>query len=178
NTELPRQRARLLVELGKIRDEMLGEHAAAISAYERAIQLDSECEEAALPLVHEYGDKGRWADAAPLAEMLARKSKNLEKSEQQMLYKLLGNVMSNLGDYEKALRAYQTAHQLDLTDQETIRGVADAAYALEDWPTALTNYQKVLTALSEQDIEQRTDVYWRLGKIKEAQSQDRQAINN
>jgi len=178
NTEVPRQRARLLVELAKIKDEMLSEHEAAISAYEQAIGLDADCEEAALPLVHEYSSQGRYADAAPLAEMLARKSKNLEKAEQQTLYKLLGSVMAKLGEHDKALKAYQTAHQLDLTDQETVRGMADAAYSLEDWPTALTNYQKVLTSLAEEDIEARTDVYWRLGKIKQAQGQDRQAINN
>jgi len=178
NTEAPRQRARLLVELAKIKDEMLSEHEAAISAYEQAIGLDGDCEEAALPLVHEYSSQGRFADAAPLAEMLTRKSKNLEKTEQQTLHKLLGSVMAKLGEHEKALKAYQTAHQLDLTDQETVRGMADAAYSLEDWPTSLTNYQKVLTSLGEEDIESRTDVYWRLGKIKQAQGQDRQAINN
>ena len=178
NTDAPRQRARLLVELAKIKDEMLSEHEQAISAYEQAIALDGDCEEAALPLVHEYSSQGRFSNAAPLAEMLTRKSKNLEKSEQQSLYKLLGSVMAKLGEHDKALKAYQTAHQLDLTDQETVRGMADAAYSLEDWPTALTNYQKVLTSLGEEDIESRTDVYWRLGKIKQAQGQDRQAINN
>ena len=178
NTDAPRQRARLLVELAKIRDEMLSEHETAIAAYEQAIALDADCEEAALPLVHEYSSLGRFADAAPLAEMLTRKSKNLEKGEQQALYKLLGSVMAKLGEHDKALKAYQTAHQLDLTDQETVRGMADAAYSLEDWPTALTNYQKVLTSVGEEDIEARTDVYWRLGKIKQAQGQDRQAINN
>lgn len=178
HTDAPRQKARLLVELGKIRDEMLSERDSAIAAYEQAIALDEDCEEAALPLVKEYGERERWADAAPLAEMLARRSKNRDKSEQHELSKLLGNVMAKLGDHDKALKAYLAAHQLDLTDQETIRGVADAAYALTDWATALTNYQKVLTALGEGDVEARTDVYFRLGKIKEAQGQDKQAINN
>ncbi|HSC86117.1 MAG TPA: tetratricopeptide repeat protein, partial [Polyangiaceae bacterium] len=177
-TEAPRMRAKLLVELGKIRAEMLSERSQAMTAYEQAIELDAECEEAALPLVQEYGEQERWADAAPLAEMLVRRSKNRERGEQQMLQKLLGKVMSNVGEHEKALRAYQAANQLDLTDQETIRGVADAAYALSDWPTALTNYQKVLTALGEDDVEARTEVYFRMGAIKLAQGQDKQAINN
>ncbi len=177
-TESARMRARLLVELGKIRDEMLGEHEAAISAYEQAIELDAECEEAAMPLVKEYGDQEKWAAAAPLAEMLVRRSKNREKNEQQQLQKQLGLVMSKVGNFEKALGAYQAAHQLDLTDSETIRGVADSAFSLEDWPTALTNYQKVLTSLGEEEVEARTDVYFRLGEIKRAQGQDKQAINN
>ncbi len=176
--EAPRQRARLLVELGKIRDEMLGEHESAIQAYEQAMELDEDCEEAALPLVEEYSNQERWSDAAPLAEMLVRRSKNREKSEQHDLQKRLGFVMTKIGAHDKALAAYQAANQLDLTDSESIRGIADSAFNLQDWPTALTNYQKVLTSLGEEEIEARTDVYFRLGEIKKAQGQDRQAINN
>src|SRR6478752_1467489 len=178
NTPTPRARAKLLVELGKLRDDMLSEHELAVQAYELAMQCDSDCEEAALPLLQEYIRVGRFQDAEPLSEMLVRKSKNKEKSEQHTLYKLLGKVHAALGNNDKALKAYTNANQLDLTDQETIRGIADVAFELKDWPSALTNYQKVLTALSEDDTEQRTDVYYRLGNIKREQNQARQAINN
>jgi tetratricopeptide (TPR) repeat protein len=178
NTPTPRTRAKLLVELGKLRDEMLSEHDLAIQAYELAIQCDSDCEEAALPLVLEYINLERWKDAEPLAEMLVRKSKNRERHEQHTLHKLLGRVHAALGNYDKALKAYQTANQLDLTDQETIRGIADVAFELQDWPSALANYQKVLTSLAEDDVNERTDVYYRLGCIKREQGQAKQAINN
>ncbi len=157
---------------------MLNEHEQAVLAYELAMQCDEDCEEAALPLVQEYSNIGRFQEAEPLAEMLVKKAKNRERHEQHMLYKLLGKVHSALGNHDKALKAYQTANHLDLTDQEAIRGIADAGYELKDWPTALTNYQKVLTALGEEDVEQRTDVYFRLGCIKREQHQAKQAINN
>jgi len=178
NTPTPRARAKLLVELGKLRDDMLGEHDLAVQSYELAMQCDSDCEEAALPLLQEYIRVERFADAEPLAEMLVRKSKNKERTEQHTLYKLLGKVHAALGNNDKALKAYQTANGLDLTDQETIRGIADVAFQLQDWPSALTNYQKVLTALAEEDVEERTDVYYRLGCIKREQGQAKQAINN
>ncbi|HVZ35278.1 MAG TPA: hypothetical protein VG963_22785, partial [Polyangiaceae bacterium] len=79
-TESTRTKARLLVELGKVQDQMLSDRAAAISAYERAVAIDRECEDAALPLVEEYVNGERWADAAPLAEMLVRKSKGRDKA--------------------------------------------------------------------------------------------------
>ena len=178
NTEAPRARAKLLVELGKLRDEMLSERELAIQAYELAMQCDADCEEAALPLVQEYGAAGRWQEAEPLADLLVRKAKNRERHEQHMLHKLYGKVLASLGTYDRALKEYQTAHQLDLTDQETTRGIADAAFELKDWPTALSNYQKVLTSLGEDDIEERVEVYWRLGCIKRDQGQARQAVNN
>jgi tetratricopeptide (TPR) repeat protein len=178
NTQAPRARAKLLVELGKLRDEMLSEHELAVQAYELAMQCDEDCEEAALPLVEEYIRAERWPEAEPLAEMLVKKSKNRERHEQHTLYKLQGKVLSALVKDDDALKAYQTAHQLDLTDQETIRGIADVAFRLKDWPSALTNYQKVLTALGEEDVEERTDVYYRLGCIKREQGQAKQAINN
>src|SRR5690606_33676801 len=41
-----------------------------------------------------------------------------------------------------------------------------------------TNYQKVLTSLGEEELEERTDVYFRLGTIKHQQGQLKQAVNN
>jgi tetratricopeptide (TPR) repeat protein len=178
HTEQPRARAKLLVELGKVRDEMLSEHELAVQAYELAIQADADCEEAALPLVEEYIKQERWKEAEPLAEMLVRKSKGRERQEQHTLNKLLGKVHAALGNDEKAMKAYAAAHQLDVTDQETIRGIAEVSYRLKDWASALTNYQKVLTALGEEEVEQRTEVYYRLGCIKREQGQTKQAINN
>lgn len=177
-TDAPRQRARLLVELGRIREDMLLDHAGAVAAFERAIGLDGECEDAALALVREYIAVERFADAGPLAEMLVRRSRNLEREQQHMLNKLLGQVMSKLGEHEKAVKAFQAAAALDPTDHETTRGIADAAFALADWATALTNYQRVLTSLGDEDVDTRAEVYFRLGEIKRAQGQDRQAINN
>ncbi|MBN1609972.1 MAG: tetratricopeptide repeat protein [Polyangiaceae bacterium] len=178
NTQAPKARARLLVELGKLRDEMLYQHALAVEAYQLAMQSDEDCEEAAFPLLEEYIQTERWEEAEPLAELLVRKSKGRERHEQHLLHKLLGKVTAALGKYDRAIKSYQTAHQLDLTDQETIRGIADVSYGLQDWPSALTNYQKVLTALGESEIDERTEVYYRLGCIKRAQGQSRQAVNN
>ena len=178
NTEAPRARARLLVELGKLRDEMLGEHDLAVQAYELALQSDPDNEDAALPLVNEYVATEQWPRAEPLAEMLAKKSGKRERGEQHRLQNLFGKVLSALGKNEGALKAYQAAHHLDLTDQETIRGLADVSFKLQDWAGALTNYQKVLTALAEEQTEERATIYYKLGCIKQAQGQAKQAINN
>lgn len=178
NTEAPRAKARLLVELGKLRDEMLGEHDLAVQAYEAALQSDADNEDAAMPLLNEYVTTERWSQAEPLAEMLVKKSAKRERTEQHRLQRTFGKVLERMGKDEASLKAYQAAHHLDLTDQETIRGLADVSFKLSDWASALTNYQKVLTSIDEAETEERATVYFKLGCIKQAQGQAKQAINN
>ncbi|HMI87746.1 MAG TPA: tetratricopeptide repeat protein [Polyangiaceae bacterium] len=178
NTQSARQRAKLLVELGRLRDETLGEHDLGIQAYELALQCDNDNEEAAFPLVSEYVAKQRWAEAEPLAELLIKKGGKRDRREQHSLYNMLGAIASALGKDDKALKAYQDAHKLDLTDSETIKGLADVCFRLRDWAGALSNYQKVLTSLDEADVDARANVYFKLGAIKKEQGQAKQAINN
>ena len=178
NTEAPRGRAKLLVELGKLRDEMLGEHALAVQAYEMALQNDPDNEDAAMPLLNEYVTTERWWHAEPLGEMLIKKSGKRDRAEQHRLQRTFGKILAQLGKEEASLKAYQAAHHLDLTDQETIRGLADVSFKLSDWASALTNYQKVLTALDESETDERATVYYKLGCIKQAQGQAKQAVNN
>src|SRR5258708_20218898 len=110
--------------------------------------------------------------------MLVRKAGKRERGEQHALQNKLGQVCAALAKDDKALKAYTTAHQLDLTDQVTIRGLAEVCFRLKDWGSALTNYQKVLTALGEDETEERANVYFKLGCVKREQGQAKQAINN
>ncbi|MFO0738105.1 MAG: tetratricopeptide repeat protein [Labilithrix sp.] len=177
-TPAPRQRARLLVELGRLREDMLGDHDSAVLAWEAAFEADPENEDAAMPLVDEYIAKESWEKAEPLLDMLTRKAGKRDRGEQHTLYNKLGQVCAALQRDDKAHKAYQAAHQLDLTDQVTIRGLAEVAFRLKDWGASLTNFQKVLTALSEDQTSERAEVYYKLGQIKREQGQAKQAINN
>jgi tetratricopeptide (TPR) repeat protein len=178
HTQSARARAKLLVALGDIREQNLGESELAIESYKQAIELDPELEEAAAPLLEHYVSVEDWAAAEPLAELLVRRSRNLDRGEQHRLNNILGKVLAALQKNAEALAAYQAAFQFDVTSQETIRGIAEVSYRVQDWPTALANYQKVLTALGEDEIDERTEVYFRLGCIKREQGQAKQAINN
>lgn len=177
-TPAPRQRAKLLVELGRVREDMLGDHESAVLAWEAAVEADPENEDAALPLANEFITRENWAAAEPLLDLLVRKAGKRERGEQHDLNNKLGLVASKLSKDDKALKAYTAAHQLDLTDQSTIRGLAEVSFRLSDWAGALTNFQKVLTSLGEDETEARADVYYKLGCIKREQGQPKQAINN
>jgi tetratricopeptide (TPR) repeat protein len=177
-TTAPRQRARLLVELAKLRDEMLGDRDSALLSWAAAHEADPENEDAAYPLAVEYINTEKYEAAEPLLDLLVRKSSKRERSEQHDLQNKLGKVCQALGKDEKALKAYTAASQLDLTDQVTIKGLAEVCFRLKDWSAALTNFQKVLTALDESETEARANVYYKLGCIKREQGQAKQAINN
>ncbi|MBL9110153.1 MAG: tetratricopeptide repeat protein, partial [Myxococcales bacterium] len=177
-TAVPRQRARILVELGRLREEMLGDHESAVLAWESANEADPDNEEAALPLAHEYVARENWPKAEPLLEMLTRKAGKRDRSEQHDLWNKLGQTQAALGKDDRAFKAYSAAQQLDLTDQVTIRGLAEVCFRLKDWAGALNNFQKVLTSLGEDETEARADVYFKLGRIKREQGQAKQAINN
>jgi golgin subfamily B member 1 len=118
----------LLVELGKLREEMLGDHESAVLAWEAAYEADPENEDAAMPLVDEYIGKESGTKAEPLLDLLVRKSGKRERAEQHDLQNKLGLVCAALGKDDKALKAYTAAHQLDLTDQVTIRGLAEVCF--------------------------------------------------
>src|SRR5690606_4694104 len=106
-TEAPRARARLLVELGRVRAERLGESEQALAAFEQAIQLDPDCEDAAGPLLESYVEEERWDESLPLAELLVRRSRGQDRAEQHRLNNLLGRIHAQLNNNEEALKAYQ-----------------------------------------------------------------------
>ena len=174
----PRQRAKFLVELGQLRDETLSEHEAGIQAYELALQCDPDNEDAALPLVNEYINREKWAEAEPLADLLVRKKAASASAASST------DVEPARPGRDGARQGRQGAQGLPSSpparshrpgdDQRARRRLLPA----EDWAGALTNYQKVLTALDEEDVEGRANVYFKLGCIKQEQGQAKQAINN
>ena len=152
NTEAPRARAKLLVELGKLRDEMLGEHDAGRAglrarAPERRRQRGRGA--AARQRVRRHASSGRAPSRSPRCS--PRRAASASAPSSTACRTCSARSLAALGKNEGALKAYQAAHQLDLTDQETIRGLADVSFKLSDWAGALTNYQKVLTSLGEEE---------------------------
>ena len=132
-----------------------------------------------MPPVDEYIAQTEGPRPSLLLDLLVRKSGKRERQRAaRPPQSKLGQVCAALGKDDKALKAYTAAHQLDLTDQSTIRGLAEVCFRMKDWGAALTNYQKVLTALSEDETAARADVYHKLGCIKREQGQAKQAINN
>lgn len=174
----PRRVAELLVELGRLYDERLDEHARAVQCFEAAYRQDADNEDAALPLAEEYVAKERWEDAYPLLDALVKRSGKRPTDEQHRLAFMLGDVALRLEQHEAAIKALGKANQIDPQHLPTLLKLADAYYRAKDWEKAFKYYQMLLVqhrdALGRDEI---TDVFYKLGVVKREQGDRRKAIN-
>jgi tetratricopeptide (TPR) repeat protein len=169
----------LLVELGKLRDEMLGDHDERRARLGGGHEADPENEDAAMPLVDEYITQGEVGEgrAAPRP---ARAQERASASAASSTICRTSSARSARRSARTTRRSRRTPRRTSSTSpiRSTIRGLAEVCFRLKDWGAALTNFQKVLTALGEDETEARADVYYKLGCIKREQGQAKQAINN
>lgn len=176
--ENPRRGAQHRVALGKLYDEQLEEHGQAVQCFESAMRLDPDNIEAALPLVREYAQHGRWKEAEPLLQLLVRASPTRDPGEQHSLWLLYGQCAEWLEDDDVAVRAFGKAFELDAQDLTSLRGLAAAHYRKRGWDNAFKFYQMVLVhhreALSSSET---TDTCYRLGIIKREQGERKKALN-
>lgn len=88
-----------------------GEYEEAITAYNKAIELDRSFGWPYSNLAFTYLTLGKYAEAI----LLYKKSASLlrHKEEQAAAWNSLGNIYRHLNDYEDALKAYQKADELD-----------------------------------------------------------------
>ncbi|MDB4931690.1 MAG: domain protein putative component of TonB system [Myxococcaceae bacterium] len=177
-TELPRGRAKLLTELGRVNAQHLDDQAQAIRCYEEALRCDPDQEEAAWPLCNFYVSEQRWADAEPLAEMLTRRASRRDPAEQLQIQLTMGRVAVALGKGDRAIKAFTAAQALDRGNVESISALALAYFDKQDWDNAFKHYQVLLVHHKDElDAEARADLYYRLGVVKSAQGDRRRAAN-
>jgi tetratricopeptide (TPR) repeat protein len=83
-----------------------------------------------------------------------------------------------LGDSEKALKHFKSAHDLDATNHQVLTGMADLLYQQGDWEKCFKLYQTILVQHRDSQSDDDTVlVYFRLGSIKNQQGESRKALN-
>lgn len=174
----PRTKAKAYAELGHVYDQRLEETRKAKQAYEAAMGLDSDNEEAAIPLSNIYIQSKDYALALPLLDMLVKRMGKRPEEEQHQLAYTLGDVALQVNDNETATKALSKATQLNAQHLPTLLLTSKAYYQSKQWDKAFTHYQMILVHhrdhLSKEDL---TDVFYRLGVIKQEQGDKRKAIN-
>jgi tetratricopeptide (TPR) repeat protein len=117
HTEIPRQRAAVLVELAQLYT-CIGDASSAQDAYAAANRADPTNEPAAVAMLEVYTAEERWAEAAPLCELLVNAAIR-DRDEEALFMRLrLGTrIAASLGDVERAVVSAMAALDARPTDE-------------------------------------------------------------
>ena len=178
HTTVLSQKSELLYARGQILANNLHRMEEAIECFKKAIEVDSENENAAVPLIEYYLEHGEFASAEPLLDMLLRRWSNKTPKELFPYNLRLAKVASVLGNDEKALKAYKAAFDADPSNIETIKGMAQTLYRLKNWDKAFKYYQMILVQhMESQNPQEKIEIYYHLGNIKLNLKEPRKALN-
>jgi tetratricopeptide (TPR) repeat protein len=150
HTDVPRQRAAVLVELAKVH-QAAGDDDAAQKAFEAAIRADSSNEIAAVAMLDAYTAEERWAEAAPLCELLVNAAIRDRDGESLFVrLRLATRIAAALGDAERAMTsaiAALDARPKDSGAQADLIAVASQCRASA--PSSLERAREHLTRIAE-----------------------------
>jgi tetratricopeptide (TPR) repeat protein len=174
-TTKPRLRAQLLAKLGTLRAEA-GDAEAGRAAWEEAIAIDGDVDEALRPLAEACVVSGDFARAEPMLAKLRARAATADDARK--LAALHGRALSGLGRDDAAARVLGEAQRLAPGDPEVLDALADATWkaasARGDWPAALEAHQRLLETLD--DDARRLEVLHRVAVIQRALGKSRAAI--
>ncbi len=117
HTEVPRQRAAILVELARAQLAQ-GDEDDARRSFEAAVRADASNEAAAIAMLDAYTTEERWAEAAPLCELLVNAAiRDRDGDALFIRLRLATRIAAALGDAERALTSAVAA--LDARPEDT-----------------------------------------------------------
>ncbi len=178
NTNNILERTKLLKDAGVIYLDHLEDKETAKDLLARAVELDPEHVEAAKPLSVLLFEDEEYEQLEPIMDMLVRKSEGVDKSELNDLYYRAGYTAHKQGKLDKALKYYQSAYDIDSTQLPTLKGMAEILYEQEQWDRSFKIYQTMLVHhRDDQSSEEITDIFYRLGNIKQKLGQRKKALN-
>jgi tetratricopeptide (TPR) repeat protein len=125
----------LLLQLGALQLDRLGEVDAAESSFQRVLGLDAESVAAldALQRIYRSG-RGGPGDQARLAEMLGRLAELTYEPEAKRRYFVeVAELRAALGELDAAVRAWQDVLELDEGDREALARLALIHEQRKDW---------------------------------------------
>ena len=177
HTPAPRARGKLLVELGNLRRDRLDDPRGAMHAYEEAHAIDPENEDAAWAVASACVERGEHARAEPILARLSRTAQKRERGKRNRIFGAFGQTLAARGKPGRALDAFKRALEAVPNDEASLRGLADAAWTLGDFPVARAAHQKLLMSLGDDDDGLRAQTLYRLGSVHKGLGEARKAID-
>jgi len=186
------ERVQILTEASDLVDSRLEDPPRALELLERVLKLDPDHVEAGVKVADRLVGAGRWEDALPILEMLARRAESGDRLERARREWQAGRAYEELHRHERAARHYRTAVEADPDNLEAALGLAAMLMAeakaapdpaaseeiAEKWREIDRRYREVLarhrTGLADGQV---ADIWYRLGETSRALGDDRKAEN-
>jgi tetratricopeptide (TPR) repeat protein len=112
--------------------------------------------------------------------MLVRKvgQSRPDPRELNELYYRAARTADELGDYDRALRHYESAYNIDSTYLPTLIGRADLLFKMQDWDGAGKIYQTILVQHRDSQPEAEVvRIYNRMGMVRQNLGERKKALN-
>ncbi len=155
-------RSKLLIELGLLRRTHLDDARGAIHAFEEALALDPENEQAGVPVAELYFSDGRLDEAAEIVARLLRATRPPEST--RVILTLQGRIATARGEHALALDAYKRAVRLG--DKGALEALAESAIAAGQPVEALSATKALLSTMPPADDHGTARALIQLGEIK------------
>lgn len=185
------ERVQILAEAAELVDTRLEDPTRSLELLERVLKLDPDHVEAGEKVADRLVASGRWEDALPVLEMLARRAEQGDRLERARREAQLGKAYEELHRAEKAAKHYRVAVESDPDNLDAALGLAAMLMAeaqhspdqspegrAERWGEVDRRYREVLarhrTGLSDGQV---ADIWFRLGETARALGDDRKAEN-
>ena len=149
NVDAPRQRAAILVELANLHTGN-GADRAARDAYEAAISADATNEAAAVAMLDVFSREEKWAQAAPLCELLVNAARR--DGDARSLFtrlRLSTRISAALGDAERAMTSSLAAIDLEPEDGGAQADLIAVCNQCRTQPKVIGRAKEWLTRLAE-----------------------------
>ncbi|HUH03152.1 MAG TPA: tetratricopeptide repeat protein, partial [Kofleriaceae bacterium] len=166
------ERVGILARAADIAEDHLEDSSRSLELLLKVLKLDPDHEEAGVRTAERLVGAGRWEEALPILEMLARKVSPEDKLERSRREATLGRACEALGLREKAARHYRAAVESDPDGLEASLGLVSILYVeaiekqdAERWAEVDTRYRELLarhrTGLADRQV---VDVWYRVGQ--------------
>lgn len=169
-TEEPKEKTRLLVELGRYLLEVSEEADEAVRVFEEAREHTPDDLGASLALSDLYVERERWEEAEVVLDIVCSRLATKGSGEAGLLlHKVyrLGVVASKLGKEEKALRSFARAYELDPTFLPAAEAYGNQLAKIGEHEQALKVFQAILIHhrddLTDPEV---VEVYYTIGELR------------
>lgn len=145
-----KERAQLLLELGRAYQQDRGDQTAALGAYEQALQADPELVKATNALAELAYQQRDWGRAHLLYQQVPTGSSELEPAELAMRQ---AEISEALGQEEAAYHAYKSALEFAPEDTQVLAGVCRSATRVEQYAEAFLAQQTLIRLIPVDQVD-------------------------